>query len=115
MQIEERIGNLSFISPFLQRRYQNRPIVEFELAAQEQMKVTEFRLSKLFTVNSATVSQIQTKNAADVTKAGGDFASDRLFLFIIFTFCWSMVFLVSSHVFQFSNSDVDSIKLEVAL
>ncbi|CAA3018815.1 uric acid degradation bifunctional TTL isoform X2 [Olea europaea subsp. europaea] len=54
----------------MKRRYQNRPIVEFELAAQEQMKVTEFRLSKLFTVNSAAVSQIQTKNTADVTKAG---------------------------------------------
>uniref|UniRef100_A0A7N2R2R4 Transthyretin/hydroxyisourate hydrolase domain-containing protein n=1 Tax=Quercus lobata TaxID=97700 RepID=A0A7N2R2R4_QUELO len=33
----------------LKNRYSNRPIVEFEIAAQEQMKVTELRLKKLFT------------------------------------------------------------------
>ncbi|KAF8379104.1 hypothetical protein HHK36_028533 [Tetracentron sinense] len=32
----------------LKKRYPNRPIVEFEIAAQEQMKVTELRLAKLF-------------------------------------------------------------------
>ncbi|KAI9181205.1 hypothetical protein LWI28_012496 [Acer negundo] len=32
----------------LKKRYPNRPIVEFEIAAQEQMKVTELRLEKLF-------------------------------------------------------------------
>ncbi|KAL2478266.1 Uric acid degradation bifunctional protein TTL [Forsythia ovata] len=57
----------------MKRRYQNRPIVEFEVAAQEQMKVTELRLSKLFTVNSAAASPIQTQyTATDVTKAGED-------------------------------------------
>ncbi|KAJ6686997.1 2-OXO-4-HYDROXY-4-CARBOXY-5-UREIDOIMIDAZOLINE DECARBOXYLASE-RELATED [Salix purpurea] len=30
----------------LKKRYPNRPIVEFEIAAQEQMKVTELRLVK---------------------------------------------------------------------
>ncbi|CAL0324385.1 unnamed protein product [Lupinus luteus] len=32
----------------LKKRYTNRPIVEFEIAAQEQMKITELRLAKLF-------------------------------------------------------------------
>ncbi|CAA2985350.1 uric acid degradation bifunctional TTL isoform X1 [Olea europaea subsp. europaea] len=95
----------------MKRRYHNRPIVEFELAAQEQMKITAFRLSKLFTVNSATASQIHKKYTADVKKAGDDFASDWLFPVFIFTLCWSMLFLVFSHVFQFSNDDLDSIEL----
>ncbi|KAL2461003.1 Uric acid degradation bifunctional protein TTL [Abeliophyllum distichum] len=57
----------------MKRRYQNRPIVEFEVAAQEQMKVTDLRLSKLFTVKSAAASPIQTQyTATDVTKAGED-------------------------------------------
>ncbi|KAL7083677.1 hypothetical protein ACP275_14G177700 [Erythranthe tilingii] len=51
----------------MKKRYHNRPIVEFELAAQEQMKITELRLSKLFSVNT------KTANTADmVTKAGED-------------------------------------------
>ncbi|XP_023540278.1 uric acid degradation bifunctional protein TTL isoform X2 [Cucurbita pepo subsp. pepo] len=32
----------------LKKRYSNRPIIEFEIAAQEQMKITELRLAKLF-------------------------------------------------------------------
>nr|AKF43382.1 transthyretin-like S-allantoin synthase protein [Erodium trifolium] len=32
----------------LKKRYPNRPIVEFEIAANEQMKITELRLAKLF-------------------------------------------------------------------
>ncbi|CAN1299472.1 Uric acid degradation bifunctional protein TTL [Linum perenne] len=36
----------------LKKRYENRPIVEFEIAAQEQMKVTELRLAKLFSTTT---------------------------------------------------------------
>ncbi|KAG8063166.1 hypothetical protein GUJ93_ZPchr0003g18550 [Zizania palustris] len=32
----------------LKRRYENRPIVELEAAAQEELKITELRLAKLF-------------------------------------------------------------------
>uniref|UniRef100_A0A0D9Z8D1 Uncharacterized protein n=1 Tax=Oryza glumipatula TaxID=40148 RepID=A0A0D9Z8D1_9ORYZ len=32
----------------LKRRYENRPIVELEIAAQEELKITELRLAKLF-------------------------------------------------------------------
>ncbi|XP_050385918.1 uric acid degradation bifunctional protein TTL isoform X4 [Argentina anserina] len=32
----------------LKKRYPNRPIVEFEIAAEEQMKITELRLGNLF-------------------------------------------------------------------
>nr|AKF43379.1 transthyretin-like S-allantoin synthase protein [Erodium foetidum] len=32
----------------LKKRYPNRPIIEFEIAANEQMKITELRLAKLF-------------------------------------------------------------------
>ncbi|GFP93897.1 uric acid degradation bifunctional protein ttl [Phtheirospermum japonicum] len=57
----------------LKRRYQNRPVVEFELAAQEQMKITELRLSKLFPADltdGPTTKTPQTTDAA--TKAGED-------------------------------------------
>ncbi|XP_045790676.1 uric acid degradation bifunctional protein TTL-like isoform X1 [Trifolium pratense] len=33
----------------IKKRYTNRPIVELEIASQEQMKITEIRLTKLFT------------------------------------------------------------------
>ncbi|KAL2892631.1 Uric acid degradation bifunctional protein TTL [Bienertia sinuspersici] len=40
----------------LKRRYSNRPVVELEIAAEEQMKVTELRLAKLFTDKASTVA-----------------------------------------------------------
>ncbi|KAK6143061.1 hypothetical protein DH2020_023409 [Rehmannia glutinosa] len=54
----------------LKRRYQNRPIVEFKLAAEEQMKITELRLSKLFPANTTDISTTKIPHATDVTKAG---------------------------------------------
>ncbi|KAL3815204.1 hypothetical protein ACJIZ3_016472 [Penstemon smallii] len=57
----------------MKRRYENRPIVEFELAAKEQMKITELRISKLFSTNATSASTTKIQNAADnVTKAGED-------------------------------------------
>ena len=55
-----------FFSP-LQNRYSNRPIVEFEIAAQEQMKVTELRLKKLFT-SKAKVSSTSDQYPAVFAK-----------------------------------------------
>ncbi|PUZ40830.1 hypothetical protein GQ55_9G454300 [Panicum hallii var. hallii] len=55
----------------LKRRYTNRPIVELENAAQEELKITELRLAKLFssepTVPSHTTESptIQSDKAAD--------------------------------------------------
>lgn len=65
----------------LQRRYPNRPIVEFEIAAQEQMKVTELRLAKLFStqVKAASISTQNPETAAK--KAGGTFVLELLFQF----------------------------------
>ncbi|XP_044492524.1 uric acid degradation bifunctional protein TTL isoform X2 [Mangifera indica] len=40
----------------LKRRYSNRPIIEFEIAAQEQMKITELRLAKLFSAKPIVAS-----------------------------------------------------------
>ncbi|KAJ4727357.1 Uric acid degradation bifunctional protein TTL [Melia azedarach] len=40
----------------LKKRYSNRPIIEFEIAAQEQMKVTELRLAKLFSAKGKASS-----------------------------------------------------------
>lgn len=48
----------------LKRRYENRPIIEFEIAAGEQMKITELRLGKLF--------------AAEVDKAPSIAEEDRM-------------------------------------
>ncbi|PWZ05497.1 Uric acid degradation bifunctional protein TTL [Zea mays] len=55
----------------LKRRYTNRPIVELEAAAQEELKITELRLTKLFslepTVPSTTTEGpiIRSDKAAD--------------------------------------------------
>nr|AKF43377.1 transthyretin-like S-allantoin synthase protein [California macrophylla] len=40
----------------LKKRYPNRPIIEFEIAADEQMKVTELRLAKLFATKAEAAS-----------------------------------------------------------
>ncbi|KAL3537170.1 hypothetical protein ACH5RR_000536 [Cinchona calisaya] len=54
----------------MKRRYNNRPIVEFEIAAQEQMKITELHLSKLFSVKADATSKAKSDFASDtVTKA----------------------------------------------
>nr|GMD29764.1 uric acid degradation bifunctional protein TTL isoform X1 [Ipomoea batatas] len=53
----------------LKRRYENRPIIEFEIAAQEQMKITELRLAKLFLAKAD--STIATK-ATDASKVEED-------------------------------------------
>ncbi|KAI4356150.1 hypothetical protein L6164_000195 [Bauhinia variegata] len=57
----------------LKRRYSNRPIVEFEIAAQEQMKITELRLAKLFS-SKTNISSATNK----YTTAGAKKAEDRL-------------------------------------
>ncbi|XP_071718420.1 uric acid degradation bifunctional protein TTL-like isoform X2 [Rutidosis leptorrhynchoides] len=53
----------------LKRRFSNRPIVEFENAAQEQMKITELRLQKLFSNKEVSTSTQVQATASDVTKA----------------------------------------------
>ncbi|XP_011093452.1 uric acid degradation bifunctional protein TTL isoform X2 [Sesamum indicum] len=56
----------------MKRRYHNRPIVEFVLAAEEQMKITELRLSKLFSANATSGSTIKTHHTTDVVTKAGD-------------------------------------------
>ncbi|KAM1018787.1 hypothetical protein ACFX13_040981 [Malus domestica] len=51
----------------LKKRYPNRPIVEFEIAAQEQMKITELRLAKLFAAKE-NVTSTGNKNPTIVAK-----------------------------------------------
>ncbi|KAG6437866.1 hypothetical protein SASPL_102796 [Salvia splendens] len=70
----------SFLSSFVfnffflgQKRYHNRPIIEFELAAKEQMKITELRISKLFTANATSASTTKTPHNADVVTKARDF------------------------------------------
>lgn len=53
----------------LKRRFPNRPIVEFEIAAQEQMKITKLRLQKLFSNIQVSASTQVQSTASDVTKA----------------------------------------------
>ncbi|CAN6289238.1 unnamed protein product [Urochloa humidicola] len=45
----------------LKRRYVNRPIVELEAAAQEELKITELRLAKLFS-SEPTIPSTTTKS-----------------------------------------------------
>ncbi|ESQ42568.1 hypothetical protein EUTSA_v10014126mg [Eutrema salsugineum] len=49
----------------LKGRYENRPIVELEIAAKEQMKITEFRISKLFSDKAEVVSQTESTKPQD--------------------------------------------------
>lgn len=56
---------------FMQKRYLNRPIVEFEIAAQEQMKVTELRLAKLFSSKIKAASTIGKYPTISATNAEG--------------------------------------------
>eukprot|EP00262_Sarcandra_glabra_P001701 TRINITY_DN11825_c0_g1_i1.p1 TRINITY_DN11825_c0_g1~~TRINITY_DN11825_c0_g1_i1.p1 ORF type:complete len:348 (+),score=54.11 TRINITY_DN11825_c0_g1_i1:90-1046(+) len=41
----------------LKKRYPNRPLVELEIAAQEQMKITELRIAKLFTAKEIAATK----------------------------------------------------------
>ena len=65
----------------LQRQYPNRPIVELEIAAQEETKITELRLAKLFStqVKAASISSQNPKTTAK--KAGGTFVLEMFFQF----------------------------------
>ncbi|KAJ4952810.1 hypothetical protein NE237_029642 [Protea cynaroides] len=56
----------------LQKQYPNRPIVEFEIAAQEQMKITELRLAKLFTVKGKSPPVGREYFVTQMTKADED-------------------------------------------
>ncbi|KAL5560652.1 hypothetical protein UlMin_036863 [Ulmus minor] len=53
----------------LKKRYVNRPIVELESAAQEQMKITELRLAKLFSTKTSLSSTCDQYPAAVSKKA----------------------------------------------
>ncbi|KAL8171647.1 hypothetical protein V2J09_023451 [Rumex salicifolius] len=55
----------------LKRRYSNRPIIEFENAAQEQMKITELRLAKLFSAKANPSTGVLHSSTA-IEKAGED-------------------------------------------
>nr|AKF43393.1 transthyretin-like S-allantoin synthase protein [Pelargonium cotyledonis] len=56
----------------LKKRYPNRPIVEFENAAQEQMKITELRLAKLFSTKAESASTHDQQPMALKKKAEED-------------------------------------------
>lgn len=53
-------SHLHNVMLLFQRRYVNRPIVELEAAAQEELKITELRLAKLFS-SEPTVPSTTTK------------------------------------------------------
>ncbi|XVF29773.1 hypothetical protein REPUB_Repub16aG0000100 [Reevesia pubescens] len=53
----------------LKKRYSNRPILELEIAAQEQMKVTELRLRKLFSAKRKSDSTGNQCSMVSVRKA----------------------------------------------
>ncbi|KAK4752383.1 hypothetical protein SAY87_021181 [Trapa incisa] len=52
----------------LKNRYQNRPIVEFQVAAEEQMKITELRLAKLLSGKDHASSASDDTNMIGVAK-----------------------------------------------
>ncbi|XP_018471835.1 uric acid degradation bifunctional protein TTL isoform X3 [Raphanus sativus] len=52
----------------LKGRYANRPIVELEIAAKEQMKITELRMAKLFSEKAKGVSQTESTKPQEAPK-----------------------------------------------
>ncbi|GMH00673.1 hypothetical protein Nepgr_002512 [Nepenthes gracilis] len=64
-------GTLEILNE-LKRRYSNRPIVEFEIAAQEQMKITELRLAMLFSAKINAAAPVDQHSSTATTKAGED-------------------------------------------
>ena len=67
----------------MQRRYTNRPIVEFEIAAQEQMKITELRLAKLF------LSKENDPSTADKDSISVAKVAEGNSLFFVMFYVWS--------------------------
>jgi len=55
----------------LKRRYTNRPIVEIENAAQEELKITELRLAKLFSLEPTVPSHTTEHPTIQSDKAAG--------------------------------------------
>uniref|UniRef100_A0A0E0KEK2 Uncharacterized protein n=1 Tax=Oryza punctata TaxID=4537 RepID=A0A0E0KEK2_ORYPU len=53
----------------LKRRYENRPIVELEVAAQEELKITELRIAKLFSSEAASPSSVEENPTSQSDKA----------------------------------------------
>lgn len=54
---------------FYQKRYSNRPIVELEMAAHEEMKITELRIRRLFATTDMAAPSVPSVDP--VTKASG--------------------------------------------
>ncbi|KAF0921478.1 hypothetical protein E2562_007018 [Oryza meyeriana var. granulata] len=53
----------------LKRRYENRPIVELEVAAQEELKITELRLAKLFSSEASLPTSVEGSPTSQLDKA----------------------------------------------
>jgi hypothetical protein len=86
-----------------QRRYANRPIVELEGAAQEELKITELRLAKLFSAETAAATTSAEGHISQQDKAAG---IDQFYLLTqcvvknLLFFSTYMCLLVIYHVVQ---------------
>ncbi|KAJ0968122.1 hypothetical protein J5N97_025039 [Dioscorea zingiberensis] len=56
----------------LKKRYSNRLIIELEIAAQEEMKITELRLARLFESKASTAPSLTTLHSVDSVKKSED-------------------------------------------
>jgi hypothetical protein len=54
---------------FYQKRFTNRPIVELEIAAHEEMKITELRIQRLFATTGMAAPSVASVDP--VIKDGG--------------------------------------------
>jgi len=70
----------------VQRRYGNKPIVEFEIASQEQMKITELRLAKLFTSKKNISSTTDTNSIAVAQSQRAEGTSIYFIVFYVWLF-----------------------------
>ena len=78
-----------------QRRYTNRPIVELENAAQEELKITELRLAKLFSSEPTVPSHPTEHPTIQSDKAAG---IDSILSVYRFSLNILASFVVSTHI-----------------
>ncbi|CAD5170782.1 unnamed protein product [Musa acuminata subsp. malaccensis] len=80
----------------LKKRYLNRPIVELEIAAQEEMKIIELRLARLFNSDAGSNIPVTTRlPVSSPTKYSVNFA-------------FNLCFILTSHVLNLKRSKPDS-------
>jgi hypothetical protein len=111
-------NGLGIIILLFQRRYTNRPIVELENAAQEELKITELRLAKLFSSEPTVPSHTTESPTIQSDKAAGINSILSVYRFFTLHVCKFVVYILhlySCSEVQTLHTVVSSMYLESSL